>query len=149
MFSVEIILFAIGIFGQYTAGTFLLASTMHFRLRKNVVQLIRTIYDPDTKKPRTSVVGRMPLSEPKLSSELKSKLTNAEIEEAENWINDQYRLNSLKEELAARTLSDTISAANRWFSRNPDSPAAAALALQLLPEFKALRKILRSKGLLG
>ena len=72
---------------------------MHFRLRKHVVQLIRTSYDPDKKKPKTAVVGSMPLNQPKLSPELKSKLTEAEIAETEEWIDGQHRMNSLKEEL--------------------------------------------------
>ena len=122
---------------------------MHFRLRKNVVQLVRTLYNPVTKRPRTVVVGRMPIDQPKLTQELKKKLTEDEIAEAEEWIDGQFRLNSLKEELAALTLADSISAANRWFSRNADNPAAMAVALKLLPEFKALRKMLRGKGLLG
>ena len=122
---------------------------MHFRLRQHVVQLIRTSYDAARKKPRTEVVGRMPLSQPMLSPELKRKLTEAEILETEEWIDGQFRLNSLKEELAALTLPESISAANRWFSRNADNPAAAAIALQLLPDFKALRKMLRGRGLLG
>ncbi len=122
---------------------------MHFRLRKTVVQLVRTLYNPDTKRPRTVIVGRMPLKEPQLSKELKSKLTEDEILEAEEWIEGQFRTNSLKEELAALTLSESISAANNWFSRNTDNPAATAIALQLLPAFKTLRKMLRGKGLLG
>lgn len=122
---------------------------MHFRLRKNVVQLVRTMYNPDTKKPKTVVVGRMPLKEPKLSPELKRKLTADEIAESEEWIQGQFRTDSLKEELAALTLSESISAANRWFSRNADNPAATAIALELLPAFKTLRKTLRGKGLLG
>lgn len=122
---------------------------MHFRSRKNVVQLVRTSYNPLTKKPRTKVVGSMQLKQPELSKELKSKLTEDEIAEVEAWINGQFRTNSLKEELAALTLAESISAANRWFSRNADNPAAAAVALQVLPEFKALRKILRTRGLLG
>ncbi len=122
---------------------------MHFRLRKNVVQLVRTLYNPDTKKPRAVVVGRMPLKQPKVSPELRSKLTEDEIVEAEGWIEGQFRLNSLKEELAALTLPESISAANRWFSRNTDNPAAMAIALQLLPAFKTLRKMFRGKGLLG
>jgi hypothetical protein len=122
---------------------------MHFRLRKNVVQLVRTLYNPETKRPRTVVVGRMSLGQPKLTRELKKKLTEEEIAEAEAWIDGQFRLNSLKEELAALTLAESISTANRWFSRNEDNPAAMAIALKLLPEFKALRKILRTKGLLG
>ena len=122
---------------------------MHFRLRKKVVQLVRTLYNPDTKKPKTVVVGRMQLKQPTLSPELKSKLTEEEIAEAEEWIGGQFRINSLKEELAVLTLSESISAANRWFSRNADNPAATAIALQLLPAFKTLRKMLRGKGLLG
>ena len=122
---------------------------MHFRQRKNVVQLVRTSYNPLTKKPRTKVVGSMQLKQPELTRELKSKLTEDEIAEVEEWINGQFRMNSLKEELAALTLAESISTANRWFSRNADNPAAAAVALQVLPEFKALRKILRTRGLLG
>ena len=122
---------------------------MHFRQRKNVVQLVRTTYDPATKKPRAAVVGRMPLRQPKLSPELKSKLTEAEIAEAEEWIDGQYRMNSLKDELAALTLPESISAAHRWFSHNADNPAAAAIMPQLLPALQALRKILRKQGLLG
>ncbi len=121
---------------------------MHFRVRKNVVQLVRTSYNPDTKKPRTVVVGRMPLKQPKLLPELESKLTEDEIAETEEWIEGQFRMNSLKEELAALTLPESISAANRWFSRNADNPAAAAIALQLLPALQALRKALRRKDLL-
>jgi hypothetical protein len=122
---------------------------MHFRLRKNIVQLVRTLYDSDTKRPKTVVVGRMPLKQPKLSPELKKNLTEDEIAEVEEWINGQFRMNSLKEELAALELPESIAAANRWFARNEDTPAAMAIALQVLPEFKALRKTLRGKGLLG
>ena len=122
---------------------------MHFRLRKNVVQLVRTSYNPITKRPKTMVVGRMPLKQPQLSPELKKKLTEDEISEAEEWIAGQFRVNSLKEELAALTLADSISTANRWFDQNADNPSAAAIALEVLPAFKALRKILRGKGLLG
>ena len=122
---------------------------MHFRLRKNVVQLIRTSYDPDRKGPRTKVVGRMPLSRPKLTRELKKKLSEDEITEAEEWIEGQYRLNSLRDELAARTLPESIAAAHRWFTYNADDPAAAAIIPQLLPALQALRKMLRKQGLLG
>jgi len=122
---------------------------MHFRQRKNVVQLIRTSYDPDTKKPRTKVVGRMPLSQPKLTRELKRKLTGAEIAEAKEWIDGQYRMNSLKDELAALTLPESIAAAHRWFSHNADDPAAAAIIPQLVPALQALRKMIRKQGLLG
>jgi len=122
---------------------------MHFRLRKNVVQLIRTSYNPETKKPRTVVVGRMLLKQPEVSPELRSKLTEEEIVEAEEWSEGQFRMDSRKEELAALTLPESISAAHRWIARNADRPVAAAIVLQLLPELQALRKMLRRNGLLG
>jgi hypothetical protein len=90
----------------------------------------------------------MPLSEPKLTGELKRKLTDDEIAEVEEWIDGQFRLNSLKDELAARTLPESIEAAHRWFSRNADDPAAAAIIQQLLPALQALRKMLRKQDLL-
>lgn len=121
---------------------------MHFRLRKNVVQLVRTTYDPNKKKPRTEVVGRMSLNQPKLTLDLRNKLTDAEIAETEEWIEGQFRLYSLKEELAAMTLPESIATAHRWFARNADNPAAAAIIPQLLPALQALRRMLRRNGLL-
>jgi hypothetical protein len=122
---------------------------MHFRLRRNVVQLIRTLYDPATKKPKAVVIGRMPLRDPEVTPELKRMLTDAEIAEAEAWIDVNHRLNSLKEEFAALTLPESLALANRWFSRNADSPGAATIVPQLVPEFQSLRRLLRKKGLLG
>ncbi len=122
---------------------------MHFRLRRNVVQLVRTSYDPATKKPKAVVVGRMSLRDPELSPELKRQLTETEIAEAEAWIKVQHRMNSLKEEFAALTLPESISLASRWFSRNADSLAASTVVPQLLPELQSLRMMLRKKGLLG
>ena len=122
---------------------------MHFRLRKNVVQLVRTTYDPDTKKPKATVVGRLQLKQPKLSPQLKKKLTDDEITETEAWIDGQFRLSSLRDELAARTLPDSVAAAHRWLANNADRPAAAAIVQQLLPELQGLRRMLRKKDLLG
>ncbi len=122
---------------------------MHFRLRRNIVQLVRTLYDPATKKPKAMVVGRMPLRDPEVTPELKRKLTDAEIAEAEAWIDVHHRMNSLKEELAALTLPESIALASRWFSRNADSPTAAAVIPQLQTALQSLRKTLRNKGLLG
>lgn len=122
---------------------------MHFRLRKNVVQLIRTAYDPGTKKPKATVIGRMLLRQPELTPDLKRKLTDAEIAEAQAWIEGQHRMNSLKEELAALTLPESITLANRWLSRNAENPATATIIPQLLPALQTLRRTLRKQGLLG
>ena len=121
---------------------------MHFRFRKYVVQLVRTSYNPVTKRPRSEVVGRMRLKQPELTPELREKLTDNEIDEVEDWIEGQHRMNSLKEELAALTLPESIATANRWFSLNADHPAAIAVVPQLLTELQSLRKTLRKFDLL-
>ena len=42
-----------------------------------------------TERPKTEIVGRMPLRQPKLSAELKSKLTEDEIEAFEQLLLDE------------------------------------------------------------
>lgn len=122
---------------------------MHFRYRKNVVQLVRTLYNQETKKPKTEVVGRIPLADPVLTKELSSVLTSAEIAEVESWIKRQHRTTLLREELAALTLSEALDHANRWFVRQGESAEANEAAANLLPALQALRKTLKSNHLLG
>jgi len=117
---------------------------MHFRIRKNVVQLVRTNYDPQTKKPKTSIIGKMLLADPVLTEELKNLLSDQEIAETRLWIEHNNRINLLREELAALTLPDTLSLANRWFKHQGKSQAAIIAAEYLLPELQSLRKTLKS-----
>jgi len=117
---------------------------MHFRVRKKIVQLIRTGYDPSTKKPKTTVVGKMPLEMPLLTDELKNLLTKQEIAEAETWIEHNNRITLLREELAALTLADTINLANRWFKNQGESEAAIIAAANLIHELQSLRKTLKA-----
>jgi len=121
---------------------------MHFRLRKNVVQLVRTTYNNKTKKPQTEVIGRLSLIKPVITDELHERLSLSEIAETEASISNQYKMTTLREELAALTLAETLSMANRWFLKQRNSETAAAAA-NLLPELQSLRKTLNSQNLLG
>lgn len=122
---------------------------MHFRYRKNVVQLIRTTYNPETKKPKADVVGRLSMSEPVVTPELRAALTAEEVAEVEAWIKHQHRTALLREELAALTLAESLALANRWFARQGDSAEAGLAAVALLPELQTLRKTLKSSHLLS
>jgi hypothetical protein len=121
---------------------------MHFRIRQNVVQLVRTNYDQKTKKPKAAVVGRMRLEKPELTRELRAQLTDREAKEAEAWIENHGRLGLLREEFAALTLAETLRLATNWFSRNADSRAAAAAVASVLPALHQLRKLFKEGGLL-
>jgi len=149
MFQGENLPLTDAVLGQYIACTSSLLPEMHFRVRKNVIQLVRTTYDGSTKKPRAAVVGRMPLDNPALTAELTARLSEAEIAETQTWIGSQHRVAVAREELAALTLAETLELANRWYLRNGDAAVASAAAAQLLPQWQALRKTLKNKGFLG
>ncbi len=116
---------------------------MHFRIRKNVVQFIRTTYDPELKRPKAAVVGRIPLENPIISNELRDELTVEEYVQACAWIEHEQRTTGLREELAARTLSETLAAANRWFQRQENLSELDWITGSILPELQALRKTIK------
>lgn len=121
---------------------------MHFRTRQKVVQLIRTIYDPAEKRPRTVVVGRLSLDKPELSAELRAQLSESEVRETEAWIRNHERTALLREEFAALTLADTLNLTQSWLGRNAEKPEAAAVVSALLPAFHDFRKFLKTSNLL-
>jgi len=113
---------------------------MHFRIRRNVVQFVRTTYNQETKKPKAVVVGSIPLGKAIINDDLRTKLSDAEIIQAETWIKYQHRATLLKEELAALTLENTLTLANNWFTRQGDTEAAHIAATDILPALQLLRK---------
>jgi len=120
---------------------------MHFRNRKNVVQLVRNTYDPGSKKAVASVVARMPLAEPVLTEEIRNLLTEPEVQEVVAWIEDQHRVAVLRGELAVLELADNLALAARWFERNADSNVARNTAPQILQSWQRLRMTLKKAGL--
>jgi hypothetical protein len=116
---------------------------VHFRIRKNIVQFIRTSYNPETKKPRALIVGRLALSETSLPAELRAQLNEAELAEAETWMANHHRTSLLREELAARTLAETLRLATSWFERPEVAVDARAIAKDMKPELQAFRKVLK------
>jgi len=116
---------------------------VHFRLRQNVAQCVRTVYDEARKKPRAEVVGTIPLSNPLISDELRAKLTVEELREAQAWVECEHRSALLREELAALTLGETLRAANRWFARQENLSDFQWVSGSIIPELQALRKTLK------
>lgn len=121
---------------------------MHFRLRKNVIQLIRTTYDESKKKGNNTIIGTVRLSKPMLTDELRMKLTREEISAFETWVNTQHRTEMLREELAALALAETMALAEKWFERESDSNAARIAVRDIVFHWQSLRKTLVNKGLL-
>jgi len=121
---------------------------MHFRYRKNIVQVVRTTYDPARKRPRTEIVGRFLRSDEKPAPEALAECTPAEVEEVHRWIASNMKANSVAIEHAARSLSDQIAKAAEWFDTTDDLDSARLLAMEVLQQWAQLRSRLRRRGLL-
>jgi hypothetical protein len=118
---------------------------MHFRVRKNVVQLVRTSYVEGEKKPEAKVVGSIPLVNPQITEELQQELSPDELDETQQWIEQQHRLITLKEELAAMQLAENMDMARRWLKREKQSAAALRIGGEVREALHSLRKILKSQ----
>ena len=121
---------------------------MHFRVRKNVIQLLRTKYDPIQKKGVSTIVGTVRLANPVLSDELQTILTTEEVKEFQLWVSTKYRTDNLREEIAALTLVDTLANAERWFEREGNSDTARILVADIVIQWQSLRRCISKSKLL-
>ena len=121
---------------------------MHFRFRNSIVQVVRTTYDPATKKPRAEIVGRISRSDPTPDPKLLAACTPAEVDEVRSWIASHMRANLVAIEHAARSLPDQIAKAAEWFAATDDLESARPLVAEAHQQWAKLRGQLRRRGLL-
>jgi hypothetical protein len=120
---------------------------MHFRERNQVVQLIRTRYDADTKRGKNEIVGRLPKINPKITAELNALLTEQERKEVLSWVEGSATTARLKRELAVRTLPEQLTLAQEWFAEQRGEEARF-MAASIIPAWAQLRATLRKNGLI-
>lgn len=120
---------------------------MHFRVRKQVVQLVRMTYDSAIKRGRAQVVASVPLAQPELSPELRAQLTEEEIAEFDTWVATHHRQHMLKQELAALTLAEQIELARLWLEQQGDEPVVGHMIEEWQRSWKALRRTITKQGL--
>ena len=75
--------------------------------------------------------------------EINDELTAEEYVQACAWIEHEQRTTGLREELAARTLAETLAAANRWFQRQENLAELDWITGSILPELQLLRKTIK------
>jgi hypothetical protein len=120
---------------------------MHFRDRGNMIQIIRTSYDAESKKGKNEIVGRLVKSNPQISEALEAALSVEERLELTAWLAGHATLERLKREFAVRTLPDQLKLARQWFVDKKDDEARV-LAAALIPMWIQLRVVLKRNGLL-
>jgi hypothetical protein len=118
---------------------------MHFRERGHVVQIIRTSYDPDKKKGKNEIVGRLVKANPQVSEALEAALSTEERKELASWIAGHATFEGLKKQLAAHTLPEQLALAEEWFA-DQKGDDARNLAATLLPAWSRLRRVLKRNG---
>lgn len=121
---------------------------MHFRIRKNVIQLIRTTYDDSKKKGMTTIIGTVQLAAPIISDNLREQLSAEEISAFDHWLNNQHRIIRLREEIAALSLTENLALAEKWFENTTDVNSASSLVPDIISRWQSFRKVLTKKGLL-
>jgi len=121
---------------------------MHFRVRKNVVQLVRMTYQAELKRGKSQVVGSVRLANLILSDELMEALTEEEVSEFSQWVTTRHHLDQLQQELAALTLAEQLQKAQTWFEHQRNSKAASAIAGDLVIRWQSFRRVLAKNGLL-
>lgn len=122
---------------------------MHFRVRKNVIQLIRTtFFDESRRKGNNAIFGTVKLGKLELSNELRDARTTEEIAAFENWLKTQRRSDALREELAALTTAETMLQAEKSFDWEGDPVAACTAARDIFYHWQSFRHLFTKNGLL-
>ncbi len=118
---------------------------MHFRLRGNNVQIVRTETDPATKKRLSKPVGSANLTTGEIGDKARAALTPAEVKEVEAWLARQAELRTKRMEVDFQMLPQTLQAMAEWV-RGSDSKAVLESAEEVSNAMGRLRFVLGEKG---
>ncbi|MBQ0920585.1 hypothetical protein KBW71_19305 [Hydrogenophaga aromaticivorans] len=118
-------------------------SIMHFRNRNRVIQVIRTTYDPATKKPKVQLLGTVNKANPEISDELRLTCKPRELLELKAYLQNQHQLGRMELEMAARTLVIQMQKAAEWFDTAMVNTENEVLAADINRQFPMLRKKLQ------
>ena len=119
---------------------------MQFRERRQVIQLIRTVYDPEIKRGRSELVGRIDKDAPEIGEELRSICSAEEIREIEDF------LEARTAQLSMGAIRDSVTDLARHmrlaesYSRNSPDPDAARLAAEIFTAWDDLKKAIHKAG---
>lgn len=122
---------------------------MQFRERRRVIQIIRTVYDPELKRGKSVVIGKIDKFNPEISSELKETCSEAEIKEITTWL-DQHLANKKHENIRADTFDlprQMRQAADYFEHFQEEDDEVAELAAEIYDSWTILKKSLRKAGL--
>ncbi|MDQ2105895.1 hypothetical protein, partial [Azospirillum isscasi] len=119
---------------------------MQFRERRRVIQVIRTVYDPDLKRGRSEVVGKIDKAAPVVTDKLQKACSPEEVSEILTYLDG--RKNRLRNEAVragAETLPAQMREAAEYFRTHRDGEARE-FATEIRMAWEELKAALRESG---
>ncbi|NUB15741.1 hypothetical protein GAY28_26135 [Azospirillum brasilense] len=119
---------------------------MQFRERRRVIQVIRTVYDPDLKRGRSELVGKIDKATPAVTDKLQKSCTPEELSEILTYLDDRHnRLRNEAVRAGAETLPAQMRGAAEYFRTHRDDDARA-FAMEIRLAWEELKTALRESG---
>lgn len=120
---------------------------MHFRHRGNSVQVVRSEKDAETGKAKATPLGSLRKPELKIPDPVAKACTPAELAEINRFIEDYTRIDSLKAEVVARSMPETLPQVAAWLGK-ADEAEARALAAELVGAWQQVRRAIVTRNLI-
>jgi len=119
---------------------------MQFRERRRVIQVIRTTHDPELKRGRSDVVGKIDKSAPAITDKLRNACSPEEQAEIATYLaNRQTTLSNEAVHAGAETLPARMRAAAAYFRTHGDEKAGD-FAVEIRAAWDDLKSAMRKAG---
>ncbi|MBK3737321.1 hypothetical protein FBZ83_104235 [Azospirillum brasilense] len=119
---------------------------MQFRERRRVIQVIRTVYDPELKRGRSELVGKIDKAAPAVTDKLQKSCTPEELSDILTYLDERHnRLRNEAVRAGAETLPAQMRAAAEYFRTHRDGDARA-FATDIRLAWEELKTALREAG---
>ena len=118
---------------------------MHYRVRGNNVQIVKTIIDGESHKAKSKPVGSLNLSNGQLSLLARQNLTQEDIASVEKWYEQRQDLERRKRKLEAERFQFTIGDIIQWV-KEASTEEVQASSDDLLFALNDLRAAIVSKS---
>lgn len=103
---------------------------MEFRIRGNVLQLLRTVEDAATGRPKRELIGRIPKELDRLPAEIARRMSAEEVAAFENYSAQSAMAEALRGRLAAHEIDATAAAAAAYLGACTDEKELAVLRMR-------------------
>lgn len=117
---------------------------MHFRIRGNNVQVVKSEADESGKK-RPLAVGSFKRQSTEIPAELSDKLSKEELAEVKSWMEFNAHANATKAKAAAFGLPEQIALTAEWLN-SVDKTEATFVVDSILESMRVLRKAMADKA---